>query len=699
MEKCMRNSKWLLIVIVFFAVNLLVAEDFDKSKLPKLLGASNTGTEFYFTFIPCWETPKEGNFLKIYVSSSVATNVTVSVSGKEYSESKMTIPNDVIEFNLSPDIGQAYRKRDRDVPQPEQVYKGAAVHVSSDAPVVCYGVVRYMYTSDGFLAIPVTSLGEEYVVASYADPTPNDIQWLPSYTGISAPYDNTVVEFTMCGTDYSKTAGGLLPGETSKFYLNQGDVLLFGSLGAHADLSGSRITATNPVSVVSGNFCAYVPTNAGCCDVLIEQEIPTFSWGTEYHVTRIVNRLKNSMIKIFAKENETKIFRDYQQIGFINDIKATEGQGHLHLRASEGEARPIVISGDKPIGVTQFNTGQMDDNIPSDPFQMVLFPIQQYQKDITFNTPGIKGGYGFPQNYINICYQSDESGRIPEDFMYAKVVGGEFQWTALKDFSSELGKPFAHNEGGNYFFSKTIQIPEDGVYKLKCSTPFAAYGYGFSSYDSYGFPLAGSYIEEIGDIIPPKTTVKSNKDGIIKGSVSTEAIGDTPHKLFGPDFENNSSLSLVMLYEPESYNFAFNHSTYTPGKDKSADWELNVVDKGKEARAVVIFSDRSGNDTALVFSYKPVGVEESNSENNLIVYPQPVVNKMTVNYISDLRSNLTIHLFDINGNIVKELLKTTQIETGANYFNFELSDLPTGTYNLQLNDNGSIITKKINILR
>ena len=68
-------------------------------------------------------------------------------------------------------------------------------------PVICYGVTRFQYTSDGFLAYPVTSFGKTYTVASYVDPTNNTGQFLPSETGIVGAYDNTKVTFRMGGCE------------------------------------------------------------------------------------------------------------------------------------------------------------------------------------------------------------------------------------------------------------------------------------------------------------------------------------------------------------------------------------------------------------------------------------------------------------------------------------------------------------------
>jgi len=589
-----------IVCIILVTTLNLISKDNNAKDLPKMLGMTNAGREFYFSFIPCWETVGSGNELKLYITSSVSTLVTVEVPGKGYSKQQKTKPNDVIEFTLSPAIGQPYRKTDREVPEPDQVWRAAGVHVYADDPIICYGVTRYQYTSDGFLALPVETLGKDYIIASFADPSPNTIQWLPSYSAITAAYDKTKVTFTMGGTDWSKTAGGLMPGQPSTWNLNAGDVLLIAGLGSKAEITGSTVHATKPVSVVSGNFCAYIPTNCGCCDVIEEMEIPTHLWGNTYHVTPIINRLKNSIIKIFAKEAKTKVYRDYKEIGLIRNSGGTEENGYLHMRADTNGPRPVVISGDKPIGVTQFNCGQQDDNIVSDPFQMVLLPIEQYSTEAIFCTPGIKGGYGFPYNYINICYSS-ASDSLPDELELGQYTGSDFTWTRVKDISSANSASFSSLPGDKKYFIKTVKLPGDGVYKVRHSEPLQAYLYGFSRYDSYGMPASASMNYFIvKDTLPPVPEWQMECDGTVNLH-KTRYVTDKPD-----DPYSRSNLSTIYMLSSVSYNYKLYYSDFMPCEDFITSWRLEPIDNSKDARAVVTFIDCAGNDTTLDITYNAV---------------------------------------------------------------------------------------------
>jgi hypothetical protein len=560
------------------------------------LGTSSAGTEFYFSFIPSWASYTNDN-LKIYISSNTKTKVIVEVEGKKILE-KYTVPNDIIDFKLNPNEGQVMTRTHIEKPTAEKVWKKAAVHIKSEKPIICYGVTRYQYTSDGFLILPVTSLGTEYQVSSYADVSTNAGQWLSSETTITATSDSTELKFIMGGTSTSKTAGNLNPGDTSFWQLDKGDVILVSSLGSMADLSGSKIIASNPVAVVSGNYCAYIPTTCGCCDVIEEMELPTNLWGKTYHVAPIQGRVKSSMIKIFAKEDNTDIYKDYQKIGNIVKAGGIENVGYLHIRADNGN-NPTVISSDKPISVTQYNTGQLDDGNVSDPFQMVLVPTELYQYEITFHTPGIRGGFGFPQNYINLVYQATEEDSIPKDLLFAQYLYGKFVWEQLSKKSPNPGKPFLKTDSSNYF-TKIISLPGDGVYKIKANKKIQAYSYGFSWCDSYGFPSAVGSTD-----FQDSAFAKDHLPPIINYEILNECNGDI--KGYIKDISDDSvyvaRLFSIELIESLSYNYSLTIDNYNQCETDSVSWTIRKKSLRDDGTAVIKITDCDGNDTTITINH------------------------------------------------------------------------------------------------
>ncbi|MBI5325732.1 MAG: T9SS type A sorting domain-containing protein [Ignavibacteriae bacterium] len=638
----------LLLALVFTVLNTtnVFAKEFNltefKEQLPELLGAGNAGQEFWLTFNPCWETENAGNALKLYVSSAIATMVTVEVPGKDFRMEKMTVPNDIIEFTFPPIIGQCYRKTDREVPLPDTVFRGYGIHVYADYPIICYGITRFKFTSDGYLGIPVSALGKEYTVASWADVSDYGIQYLPSYSGIVSAFDQTEVSFTLGGTNSTRTSGGMIPGETRTVTLNKGDVFLVSSAGQRADLTGSTISATKPVSVISSNYCAYVPENTPYCDFLTEMEIPSSAWGKEYHYTPIVNRIKNSIIKILAREPETTIYSDNIPIVKLKKSSGIETDGWLRMRADVNAPRPIVFSGDKPIYIMQYNTGQIDDYVNSDPFQMALTPLEQYQKEIIFNTPGIKSGFGFSENYVNVIYQSP-SGNIPDDLLFAQVIDGQFTWRKVYELNLMSTKRFSQPVNDVYYNVTTIKLPDDGVYKLKSNEPIAAYAYGFAPFDSYGFP-ASAAIGDLSKADPeppdPKFSVYGN------GKISGGMVEDMPPG------DDRSNLSMIVFHPDMSENYEFDYIDFIPGNDSYTSWSASVIDTKKDARLVATFSDRRGNDTTIIVNYySPKYTFSSDIDFGTLKVGNELTGEVTINNSSDNEEQFNDELTFKNGNM------------------------------------------------
>ena len=613
----------LLVLLMVSAITSSQAGGIDKKKLPSLLAGSNAGNEFYVSFPPVYEeVPGGDNSLRIFVASGVRQEVTVEVKGKGVKLTKVTVPNDVIEFRISPGDGLPYSKPINASAPPEKVYQQTAVYIKSRAPIVVYGVARYQYTSDGFLAIPVSAFGTEYVIAAYPQYTAaGSIYDLPSVSNIIAAYDDTEVSFTMGGTNGSRTTGGLRKGQKATVTMMKGDVWCFADAGDAQDISGSLVKANKPIGVISGNQCANVPSGVYACDVINEMELPTFTWGKEYHVTPIVGRQKAPVIRVFAKEKDTKVFRDGQDWMRLTLNSRGEGDAFIERRAFDGDLNSLVnaggtpckvISADKPIYVMLYNPGQTDDNVVSDPFQMVLTPLEQYQKEIVFATPNAKGGsLPFTRQFVNLVYENTPDGAIPDDLEFATVVNGKFTWKRVNvQFGPSPGFKFAVPIRGKNYSMKRLQLNGDGVFRIRSSSPFAAYAYGFASYDSYGFPTSVA----LGDL-EKKDTVKPNPewkvlcDGSVVGKdgTGTAIVTDKPD-----DINVRSNLALIYMDLDSSYNYEFDYDLnreFIAGTTIKTDWSLKVIDPATDARAMLVFVDRAGNDTIIDIMYKAFAVD------------------------------------------------------------------------------------------
>jgi hypothetical protein len=593
-------SVLILCVIATYAADKEVGP--IRTELVKLLGSSNQGTEFFMTFHPCWQDPGGTGEINIYITSAVATRVTVEIPGKGIYLQKTTIPNDIINFTFSSGVAQCYDKAPGDVPQPQRVFVGYGLIITSEDPIVCYGMTRFFRVADGYLGIPKSGLGKKYIVSSY-----NDLgDGYNSYTSIVGVYNKTRVKVRLGGRFSNKTPGAnsMKTNDVREEVLNRGDVWLIGASGPNNDLTGTSVEANKQVSVISGNFGTYVPTQTCCGDFLMEQDMPMESWGYKYHVTRFVKRLKSSLIRVFTSEPNTVIYRDGNEWSFVKSVGGEEGSGYIERRVvDEGEEpRPVTIAAKNRIAVTQYNTGTGDDNIDSDPFQLSLTPIEQYQTGFVWCTPGVNGGQFFTDNFLNLCYKATEDGQIPDDVEFGKVSNGIVNWRKLSSVVSSAGPEFTDESITDLRKYHTVTIVlEDpkGVYALRGNDGMAGYGYGFGFHDGYGYPVSVALADmSKPDIWAPLPTYTIDCFGNVQGRVVEQ-----------PEYDEalRSNMADLRLVKSESYNFTdivYDEAEFVPGETYILDWSLQVIDIESDAKAVLNFMDRAGNDTSITIDYQ-----------------------------------------------------------------------------------------------
>ena len=509
--------------------------------------------------------------------------------------SKTCLPNRVVEFKLLPNAAQPFSHTEGK-PKIEEVYGGSGIHIVSEKPIIVYCIVNFYRSADGFLALPVNTLGKSYVVSSF-----NDLgnSQYPSEVCIVAAHDNTNVTFTMGGTVSSLTAGGLAPGKSVSKMLNEGDVFVFQSKGKGSDLTGSIITSTKPVGVLSGSVCANVPINITRCDYLVEMNMPTITWGKLYPMSRIAKRGKASVIRIFSKEPSTVVKRDGIPIGTIPTFGGVAGQGYLELRMMPIDENPksTVFSSDKPFTIIQYNTGNSDDgaSVQTDPFMMNTLPFEQYYDELTFITAGITGQQ-FPEYYLNLIYPLNNVGTMPEDIEIANFYKSSGEYEKLFNKFSYTEDLLIDSIDGKKYGARQMKVDAEGLYKIRSNYKMAAYTYGSSANESYGLP-AMAYIknlEKMSDSMPPVPSWVQNPNLSYLIGKATDMPADQSQR---------SNMGLVVFHKDLSNNYNFTLNDFIAGEDRAANWELKAIDATKDAKAVITFIDRNANDTTVVIEF------------------------------------------------------------------------------------------------
>jgi hypothetical protein len=610
----------LIILFIFSILFPIAAESQLKNEILKELvsgmGKTNFGTEFWFTVPPALtdNMPSSSNSVRIYVFPLYKTDITLNVLSKGIHETKKANGGETVEFSLLPSAAQPYLKSGVEPVVASDIYLKAGIRISSNAPVSVYVLVLYNQTTEGFLAYPVNLLGNEYIVSSYADasiyyPIYNS---LPRLTGIVAVYDGTEITFIMGGNSKSASSDGLKPGESITRLMNRGDVWMFSTKGRGSDLSGSKITSTLPVAVVSANQSANIPLDNKWNDYIVEMETPTKTWGKDYLLGNIYGRKFSPIIRVYGKNDNTDIYLNNNKIGNIQKSGGIQNEGFLEIRPDDyTTSKFFSISSDNPINVVYYNTGSEEDGLPTppgDPFLMTLSPVEQFQKSIMFSFPPISFNQN-ESNYVNIYFELDDQDNIPDSFELIHFTVDSISIRKVKNLKL-LYNEKVKGSNGKYYGFVCLKLFNYGEYTLRSEYGFAAYLYGFNNSVTYGFP-ASIQLKDL-----------TSKDSIAPSVVWSEACGGVIQgftKDMPDDHEIRSGLAGILNESDEFINFdSLKHGKITPirGATISVDWSLAVVDLNLPAKAVIHFWDVDQNVATTNIYYQPKEIKfDRNFEN------------------------------------------------------------------------------------
>lgn len=672
-----------------------------------LNASDNMGSEYFFTFLPSWvekNYPDENKY-NIYVTSTYDTEVTVEIEALNFKQTQHLMKNGVVSFSLSMDEGQCLFKLPSDPPLPDSIIKNKAIHLYSDKPVTAYAISRASYTTDGALLIPVKNLGLDYIVSSYESlPSIYEYSHANSELSVIGTEDSTLVTIIIGGNEHTITSENLKFGDTTSAYINKGDIWFMSGYSKKSDLTGSRIKSDKPVSLLTGHFCANIPVNVGACDCLFEMEIPTNNWGKFIPVPKVAFRKRNPIIKVFAKEPNTKIFRDGSQIAVIEEINGKEGESFLHIRSASGKPKASLISGDKPISVTLFSPGYGDDNVEGDPYQMILSPIIQYHKNIAFTTPGIYGVEGFDNNYLYLFYLYGEGDMLDESFEIGRIDNsGEIYWQKIGDmYNYKIDDVLEFKN--NLIYQKTIELPVDGVYYLRSEKPFMSYSTGSSKYDSYGYPT-GLILNNYNDMNHNLTIYFENESAYAGDIINipvkiknNEGTGIAHGQEIDFDVKFNQTLLSPVDYEfsVEDVNTSVIHMKGVKIDSLKPEVLVNIrfiVGLGNQRKCDLSISNTKIYPYAEISSengvFNLLGVCEEGGERLLNPYSTVQISSIRpnpANEIINFEVNLTeygetkIYLLDPTGNTVVTFLSEIINDPGILSFTLDVSDYASGAY-------------------
>lgn len=592
------------IMFVLFPIIML-------SKIPtpeQMLFNSAQGREFYIA-IPPNEADGQplGNTqersIDIYVTSSKNCNVTVEIPGLGYKLTKPVQAMKITTFNT-------FRNETSfqwEVRESEKVLD-LGIHVYADQPISVYVMNTRMVTSDGFLAIPTSACGTDYIHLAYYD-------FFENITGggerrgagfiICATEDNTRVRIVLKGVGgaYAKTLGGRKIGDTWTISLNKGQVYCVmgdGNTRGQFDISGSRITSDKPIGLISFHKRTLLPSYDlwNGRDHMCEMIPPVTAWGKKYSTVEFKRNDHGDFFRIIAAQDNTTFtvkwysLTDGRLIGQAGPHKLNKSGDFMEfIEAYVERNKPNVIESikgtsvweaDKPVLVMQYSySAEWDNAAEFDPFMVLVVPTEQFIPSTVFQTP--EGGAEFNTNWFNIVAVGDPNDPNQE-LLKSIILDGKPVWSIVPQFL------YNRIPTTDLYWAK---IPmTKGAHVIKGNTKFGGYIYGFSEYNSYGWPaaMAINKLDET-DTLPPEYYITGEcGDYQIRTTEfrTSKNPNDDPRQV-------DQGIADIFLLEG-SYNYELDINNFKPFPvTYDHTFFLKVIDKTKDGKAVFQITDRAGN--------------------------------------------------------------------------------------------------------
>lgn len=216
------------------------------------------------------------------------------------------------------------------------------------------------------------------------------------------------------------------------------------------DLTGSVVSSTKPVAVISGNLCAVL--EGGACDLTMTSNLPTVFLGKFFILPTAFNT-ELFMIRAINVSTKTSIF--------INQVEY-QNNDNSYIEVAD-LSNPVYVTSSKPIVLVQY--------MQSDPYATTVPCVNNYRHRYFFSIPEIYSDYS---HYLSLV--------VPEAAIRGLLIDGFDPPSAL--FTYQVQKPFNNYTVLVYNTTTGFHVVEqvDGVAFMVqafgiCSTGYGKYGY------------------------------------------------------------------------------------------------------------------------------------------------------------------------------------------------------------------------------
>ena len=385
---------------------------------------------------------------------------------------------------------------------------GITLQTSAPVNVVLHDILEY--AGEATQVWPVETLGNEYLVASWGlfNDRGEDNHAEVTITPVHDKTEVTIIPSV-------RTLGGVPKDSAFTVTLNRGDSYIVKadtSSASEAGLSGTRIRASAPVSVMTAVTCAYVPSGNQACNMLLDHMLPLEFAGTEFFASPLGDTLREAYLLITSSKQTFSVT--------VSDGRTIAGSNGRAVIPIE---QPVRCQTNAPAFCHLLTPG-VTRVLISDPSMVAILPSHLYFDTVSWYTPKfLNGGMPFYQT-VNV---------ISKNFSSARING--------KPLTSAGSS--AQISGTDHFVTQIVVTP--GNYLLTSGEPFFAIVSGFFSADAYSFIPMGQHAPPVSSAEDLQVVVNLNPATKTIGLdvVGTEsvvnvtifnALGNVVHEVSGP---------------------------------------------------------------------------------------------------------------------------------------------------------------------
>lgn len=489
---------------------------------------ANAGTEFWFAIPPNeYEGYGQSVELEFVVTAEQPGEVTLDIPFLGTSLTKPVDADEPTRFSFSEgELSFDLEVRD------SEVISNKGIRIVADVPVSVQFYSERRFSEDGCTLIPVSDLGKRYRHLSYYDYYEGNPQYARGGGFVVvATEDSTDVFVAVQGSGESQTQKGTRIGDGIYVQLQEGEAYLVqgNGLDRSFDISGSSITASKPIGVVSYHMRTIIPTKVSFAsrDHLCEMVPPVDQWGKTFVVRELDREDQGDYFRLLADEDNTDwsvVWYDKLTRAFIGSESGTlqsgewfeyrETQPGFGLESVRGVS---VWTTSKPCMLMQYSySGGWDQSSSFDPFMICIAPVEQAVNKALVSVPVSEG---FSANFLNIVVVGDSTDSSNEKLKSLTVNGEPVYEQTISLLASRVPN--------TNFYHVSVQV-EGGRHEIEAETDFFGITYGITNFSNFGWPLSskGVVLQESETELPYIHDVHYSS-GIAKVTVADELVSNS----------------------------------------------------------------------------------------------------------------------------------------------------------------------------